>query len=166
MENLGIDYKLLIAQIINFGLFFFLFRKFIAKPFTQFIHEEQKKEEEKQKAMVEIKTSQERIQQQEKEKRLELRKEMDTALDHAKQDALALKQDLIKNAQNEAAVIISNGHKHVEEERKNMLKEIKGQVGKISVLMVSNALTEYIDDETRTKITQHILSNSPKDTQL
>ena len=47
MENLGIDLKLMIAQSINFLLFFFIVKKFIAKPFTNFLEEEKNKEKEK-----------------------------------------------------------------------------------------------------------------------
>ena len=45
MENLGIDIKLLIAQLINFGIFFFIIAKFVAKPFTKFLNEERNKDE-------------------------------------------------------------------------------------------------------------------------
>ena len=38
MENLGIDGKLLLAQIINFVLFFILVTKFVVKPFTAFLN--------------------------------------------------------------------------------------------------------------------------------
>ena len=56
MENLGINVKLIIAQIINFALFFLIYKKFIAKPFVNFINGEKKKEEEnKSKEMKEIK---------------------------------------------------------------------------------------------------------------
>ena len=40
MENLGIDIKLLIAQMINFGLFFFIIKKFVTKPFLNFVEDE------------------------------------------------------------------------------------------------------------------------------
>jgi F0F1-type ATP synthase membrane subunit b/b' len=40
MENLGIDGKLLSAQLINFILFFIIYKKYIAKPFMAFLKKE------------------------------------------------------------------------------------------------------------------------------
>jgi F0F1-type ATP synthase membrane subunit b/b' len=37
MDKFGLDIKLLIAQVTNFAIFFFVFKKFMAKPFAQFV---------------------------------------------------------------------------------------------------------------------------------
>src|SRR3989344_4575625 len=55
MEGLGIDLKLLIAQIINFGLFFYVFKRFLAKPFVSFIDEEKQKEAERETSLQKAK---------------------------------------------------------------------------------------------------------------
>jgi len=49
MEKLGVDIKLLIAQITNFILFFIVFKKLVSKPFKNFLDDERKKEELKEK---------------------------------------------------------------------------------------------------------------------
>ncbi len=43
LESFGIDYKILIAQIINFALIFFLLYKFLFNPFKKVIEERKKK---------------------------------------------------------------------------------------------------------------------------
>jgi len=50
MEGLGVDVKLLIAQVINFLLFFYIFKKYLAKPFQKYLDEETKKTARKRKA--------------------------------------------------------------------------------------------------------------------
>lgn len=47
MEALGLDAKLLIAQIVNFVIFYFIFQKFVAKPLLEYI-KKQKVEEKNQ----------------------------------------------------------------------------------------------------------------------
>ena len=59
MENLGIDGKLLLAQIINFVLFFILVKQFVVKPFTNFLNQERKNEEDKDKLLEKLKKSEE-----------------------------------------------------------------------------------------------------------
>ena len=46
MESLGIDLKLIIIQIINFGLLLFLLTKFLYKPILRLLDERKKKIEE------------------------------------------------------------------------------------------------------------------------
>ena len=45
MEALGIDLKLLIAQVVNFGILLFVLSKFLYKPVVTMLEERQKKAE-------------------------------------------------------------------------------------------------------------------------
>ena len=45
LKNLGIDVKLLIAQIINFGLLLWLLKKLLYKPFIKRIEKDEKERE-------------------------------------------------------------------------------------------------------------------------
>lgn len=162
MESLGIDYKLLIAQLINFGVFFIIFKKLIAKPFLQFIQKERKNEEEKEKALLEIRTSQERLEKQEKDKRAQMMTEMDEKTKAIKKEIAELREEMLQNAKKEASHVIEQGHKQIEEEQVMMVKEMKNRTGELSIFLINNALKEYMDEETRRKITQHILAHSPK----
>ncbi len=162
MESLGIDYKLLIAQLINFGLFFIIFKKLIAKPFLEFIHKERKNDEEKEKALLDVKTSQDRLEKQEKEKKVQMMKEMDERTITIKKEVQELREEMLKNAKGEADRVIEQGHKQVEEEHMVMLKDVKNRTGELSIFLIQSALKEYLDEETRKKITQYILANSPK----
>ena len=77
MENLGIDGKLLLAQMINFVLFFFLVKKFIVKPFTTFLNQERTNEEEKNKLLEKLKKSEEAGIEAEKKMKEKMKKEFD-----------------------------------------------------------------------------------------
>ncbi len=61
MENLGVDIKLLIAQLVNFLLFLYIFKKFVSNSFETFLKEERKKEEIKSKIDTTIKLSEEKL---------------------------------------------------------------------------------------------------------
>jgi len=71
MESLGVDVKLLIAQIVNFLLFFLIFKKFIAKPFSQFLVTEKQKEQERERILLELKQKEDNFL---KEKEIEMKK--------------------------------------------------------------------------------------------
>jgi len=91
MENLGIDLKLMIAQSINFLLFFFIVKKFIAKPFTNFLEEEKNKEKEKQKLLEEAQKIEENLKIKEQKIKEEANREMKKIIEETKKNALVLK---------------------------------------------------------------------------
>ena len=99
MENLGIDGKLLLAQIINFVLFFILVKKFVVKPFTAFLNQERKNEEEKNKLLDKLKKSEEASQEAEKNAKAKMKKEFDLLFIQAKKEAQNIRADLIKQAE-------------------------------------------------------------------
>src|SRR3989344_4664635 len=102
MENLGIDGKLLLAQMINFALFFILVKQFIVKPFTSFLNQERKNEEEKNRMLEKLKKSEEASIEAEMKMKEKMKKEFDVLFVQAKEEAQVLRSDLIKQAESDA----------------------------------------------------------------
>ena len=86
MENLGIDGKLLLAQMINFVLFFILAKQFMVKPFTSFLNQERKNEEEKNKMLEKLRRSEEANLEAEKKMKEKMKKEFDVLFVQAKKE--------------------------------------------------------------------------------
>lgn len=163
MENLGIDTKLLIAQLINFLLFIYVFRRFISAPFLKFVTNEKKKDEEKQKAMSEIKKIEENLANMETEARKKGKKEADIMISQAKQDAEHVKKEIIEQAQKEAAAIIEKSKKLLDEEKVALYKEVKEKAAHLSTVMIEKALNNYLTEDVQKELTHHILTNLSKD---
>lgn len=163
MESLGIDPKLLIAQAVNFAIFFILFSRFIAKPFMQFLHKERKLEEERQDLSNTLKKKEEEYVTKEKKMRQEMKKELDSVLQQARIDAEQIKKEMIQQAQSEADIIIDRARKQIEEEKASLYKDVKNQSADLSILLINKALKNYLNEETQKKLTQYILSNATKE---
>lgn len=162
MENLGIDVKLLLAQIVNFALFFFLFQKFIAASFLKFINEEKQKEKEKERILSALKTKEEEMSKKEDELKEKMRKETEKILLMARSEANKLKEGIIAQAKKEADDLREKMRQQMKDEREAMYKEIKEKIIDLSVDMVDRALEEYLTEKTRKELTQHILKNLPQ----
>ncbi|PIY69328.1 hypothetical protein COY90_01235 [Candidatus Roizmanbacteria bacterium CG_4_10_14_0_8_um_filter_39_9] len=159
MENLGVDPKLLIAQIINFGLFFFIFSTFIAKPFLAFIQSEKKKDAERVR-LNDLAANQEAdLTKKEGEMKLRLKKEYDKALVEAKNEAVAVRTTLMKEATSEAEAYLAKAKKEMADEKRNMEREIKERIGALSVVLVERGLREYLTDDMQKGVTKRILTN-------
>lgn len=164
MENLGIDSKLLLAQLINFVLFFYLFRKYIAGPFTKFFNQEKSKEKEKEQILIEVQKKEEQAIKREEEAKKKQKVQYDLLITKAKEDAKLVREEIVANARKEADQIITKSRKQLEEEKLSLYADAKKKIADVSIFLVNNALKEYLDEQTKKKITSIILKNLSKTT--
>ena len=159
MENLGIEGKLLLAQMINFVLFFILVKQFIVKPFTAFLNQERKNEEEKNRMLEKLKKSDEAGMEAEKKMKEKMKKEFDTLFVQAKKEAQDMRADLMKQAEADALEIKAKNSKLMEEEKNLLYREVKDKIIKTSLMIVESTLKESLDESARKKITGTIIKN-------
>lgn len=159
MENLGVDPKILLAQLINFGLFFILFSKFIAKPFMQYIENEKKKDLERQRISELALKQEEELEIHKKKISDKMKKEFDIAILEAKKDAQELKKELIKEAKKEAETVVSKAQEDMKTAQILMEKEMKEKVSSLSFILVSKVLKEYLNENMQKDITSRLISN-------
>jgi len=160
MESLGVDLKLLIAQVINFALFFFIFKKFIAVPFTAFLEDESKKEKEKEKVLLSLKKKEEEMAEAETKMKNSLKKELDRAMVKSKENAASYRATLIAQAKKEAENIIEKGKKQIESEKQAMEKEMKKKLIELSTTIIDKAFEKYLSKEAQKDINRNILKNT------
>lgn len=159
MENLGIDPKLLIAQIINFVLFFFIFSKFIAKPFLAYIQSEKKKDAERSRLNEVAVTQEAELIKKEKDMTVRLRSEYDKALLQAKHEAESVKTGLMKDARKEAEEYISKAKMQIQSEKLAMEKELKDRIASLSVLLIEQGLKDYLTEDMQKGVTRQLLTH-------
>ena len=149
----------MLAQLINFGIFFFIFKKFIAKPFSEFLHKEEKNEKDKQLLAEKVKKQEEVFAKKQAEMKEKMRQEMDAAIKKAKESAERVREELILTAKKDADEIIIKAKKQLDEERTMMQGEMKGKISELSVFIIEQALKDYLDRDARTVLTKYILKN-------
>ena len=159
MENLGIDGKLLLAQMINFILFFILVKQFMVKPFTGFLNQERKNEEEKNRMLEKLKKSEEAGIEAERKMKEKMKKEIDVLFVEAKKEAATMRADLIKQAEVDALEIKDKNKKLLEEEKNLLYREVKDKIIKTSLMIVENTLKYSLDESSRKKITGNIIKD-------
>ena len=163
MESLGIDLKLLIAQVINFGLFLFLFHKFISKPFLKFLNNEKKRDEEAQKIYEKALKQKEELDKKEKELQGSLKKEREKIIEKARKEAETVKQQILDEAREQGEQVKQKALKQIKVERENIYKDAQQKINELSFYLVKSALKDVLTEDVRKKVTQQILKNSPKE---
>ncbi|MBP6883378.1 MAG: ATP synthase F0 subunit B [Microgenomates group bacterium] len=162
MENLGIDSKLLIAQLINFGLFFFVFKKYLSKPFLKFIKSEKEGSEEREKLLLKAKSMDEKMVEKEKALLATMKKQSDAQIQEAKNAAAKIKVQLLEEAEKEINELKVRAKKQLVQEQTEMQKDAKQKINELSFMIVNSVLKEVLTTEMKKKISDSIISNSAK----
>jgi len=110
LGKLGIDIKLLIAQIINFGILLWLLKKFLYQPIIKRIEKDENE-------LKQAQSQKNQIQKQEDVFQKQQRKEMVTSKKRAKK--------IIEEAENIAQGIRESAQKEIEQEKELIIKQIK-----------------------------------------
>jgi len=96
MENLGIDIKLIVAQIVSFAIFYFIFRRFISIPLLKFLQKQKDNEDLRVKLAEELEERNATIAAKDREMNQERKKALELALIQGKADAEIVKKKLIR----------------------------------------------------------------------
>lgn len=159
MEKLGVDVKLLIAQGINFLIFFFIFKKFLARPFLNFLNDYKNKENEKALLEEEIKRKREEWTKEEEERRKQLKKELEELKGQIKKEIDDERTNILNEAKKQAALI---KEKALQEEKMMKMKvesETKRKINELSLLLVEKGLRDVLTNELEKEITARIIKN-------
>lgn len=160
MENLGIDTKLLIAQTVNFALFFFIFKKFIAKPFARYINQEKTRELEKERALKEALEEKERLQLKAIKLQQAAKQEATKIIGEAKDAAIVVREKIIEEANQEAEMMRNKTKKQLEEDQNKIYKEFQDKVLEMSLILINKTFKDILTDDFKKKITEKILRSS------
>ena len=166
MENLGLDYKLMIAQVINFGLFFIIFKKFIAKPFLNLIKEEEENAKKNEQLKSKLLKQDEEIELRRNSFKDELNKKEDALISTAKERAKAVELKIIEDAEEQAKRIKHDALLEIEAEKQDLYKQLKNKISELSLIIVDKSLKEVLNEDTKKKITSAIIKNLPKEKSL
>lgn len=129
LEKLGIDWRLLIAQIVNFAILFVILRKFLYRPVLAMLAE---RGERIAKGLADAEQSSERLRGVELERKDVLhRAEMERQgmLERASADVDALRHTRIAAAEAEAAHVLERARVEAQRERADLLADVRREVG-------------------------------------
>ena len=155
MESLNLpailtpDFGLFFWMLVAFLVVFFLLAKFgfpvitgMVQERKDFIDESLRKAHEASERLEKIKQEGEAILQEAREKQAQIMKEAAETRDTIVQKAQ-------EKAKDEGARLLSEAKAEIEAEKQNAIRDIRGQVAELSVLIAEKVLREKLDTETQ-----------------
>ena len=145
LANLGIDWKLLLAQVVNFAVVLLVLKRFAYQPMLKLLDERTAKIE---KGLVDAESASRKLSEMEmKEKAVlaDARTEAKRIL--AETDEAAAKRDAAKMTETEARVkkLLEESENKIAEDRKKMLEEAKRELAGTVLMAVEKVLSEKMD---------------------
>ena len=154
MDKLGIEPKLLIAQIINFSIIVMVLSKLLYKPILTML-EKRKKEIAEGLQLTEKMREEEEKFQQKKAKMLETtRKEAQQIIEEARKQAKEEEKEIIADAHTQVEHMLQKGKAEIELQREHMEKEVHQSAVELAVAMRKRLLGSVLSNEDKHKLIQ------------
>lgn len=152
MKELGIDFYLLIAQIINFGIIFFVLQKFLYKPIMTMLDKRKKEIDEGMQAAKRVQHEEEKSKEKQEKLVSEAKKEARAILEDAKKQAEEQKRQIVADAHKEAAAVAAKAKVQAETKAKALEEEMRKQAVDLAALMAQKLLPEILSDADHKKV--------------
>lgn len=156
MEALGLDIRFLIAQLVNFGVFAFVFVKFLHKPFMAYLADQRKEEDEKVRLLEDLHKQEESLLEKEKAVLDEAHKQAEALLKEARTEAEEAVQKIRADAQEEVLELKRRGQKELAESQSRMHDEIRAKALSTAQTLTAEVLKHKLTEEHHKDIIKHV----------
>ena len=151
IKTFYIDWKLLTAQIINFGIVLFILWKFAINPLVKMMDKRTLEIEKSLKDAKKIEENLDKIEKEKEAKILAAKKEAQEIIASARQQGQAQGQQMIDEAKKDIENIIATAKEQIAQEKSQMLKSVKSEISELVIQSTKKILekagTKEIDDK-------------------
>lgn len=145
LGTLGINWKLFIAQLVNFVIVLFVFWKWIVKPLGKTLTSRQEKIERGLKNAALTEEEKKKFEIWKKDEMKRVRNEADQIMRITNDTANKVKQETIIEAQKQADKLIKQAEASIRAEKEQAVKEIKQEVATLVVAASEKILRGKLD---------------------
>ena len=158
LAKLGIDWKLLIAQGVNFAILFFVLKRYAYKPMLDFLASRTERIEQGIKDADSAKEKLVSVVAEEKAILSQARSEAKQMLVEAEQDAKVRAGEREVEAEAKIKQLLADNDKKLVEEREKMLRDVKSEVVDLVTRSVEKVLLEKIDSAKDKELIERIVA--------
>lgn len=158
LSKLGIDYRLIIAQLINFGVLLAVLYKFLYKPVLGLLHERTKTIEAGLKNADEVEKKLREAAALYERKTLEARSEAQKIMEMARKEAEAIKAELATSAHKDAEKIVEGGKARLAVEKERMMHEAEHELADLVAQATEHVLGQAMSPE----MDKHLIDEAVK----
>ncbi|HHD92190.1 MAG TPA: ATP synthase F0 subunit B [Candidatus Portnoybacteria bacterium] len=160
IHHLGINWKIFIAQLINFFILLFILRKFVYQPILKILKQRQKKIEKTEKKAQALEEKMKNLNQFEKTKMAEIEKKSNEIIESAKKTAQEKQAEIIQQSKKEASQIIENTKKLTQEKQDKLIDELTPKINQLIVISLKKIIPKKISSDEDKEMIEDVISKS------
>ncbi|MEA2098449.1 MAG: F0F1 ATP synthase subunit B [Patescibacteria group bacterium] len=156
-SKLGLDYKLIIAQAVNFVLLLVILQRLAYKPVLKMLNDRTEKID---KSLKQAKKIEEELKKTEETKLIEIKKgkeEYQKIVKEAQEIAERKSTETIKKAKAKTQEIVASAKQEIKSEKEKSVKEAKKEITDIAIQISRKIIGNNLDKEKQKEIADDIL---------
>ncbi|MDD5040128.1 MAG: F0F1 ATP synthase subunit B [Patescibacteria group bacterium] len=160
VKTFHIDWKLLIAQVVNFGIVIGVLWYFALKPLMKMMH---KRSDDIEKSLQQAKEIERKLQEaeQSKEKLItEAKQEAQVIMEQTHRDAEKVKGEKLAETRQEMERMAEKVKQDIQAEKQTMLREAKGQVADLVIAAAGQVIGKNLDHDTNKKLVEDTIKKT------
>jgi F-type H+-transporting ATPase subunit b len=161
MESIGIDWHILLAQLINFGILFGILFVLLYKPVRRMLDERSARIREGMEQAEQVKEQLARTDEQVRTQMEAARREGQGILAQAAQMGERLKEEARGEAKREAETIVNRARAEIERERDEAIEDLRNQFVDLAIAAAEKVVSETLDKEKHRRLIEEVLEQAP-----
>ncbi len=166
LHTFGIEWKMLIAQLVNFGILFFVLTKLVYKPLLKNLAEKEKSAKESEEKTSSIENLLKETEEKQKQVIAEARLHGEKIIKDAESNAQLLKNTIVEDAKKEASKIIEIGEKNIKEDQERFRKEFKSEALNLIAEALEKTVGKHMNEASKNSIKEESLKEILKAKEL
>jgi F-type H+-transporting ATPase subunit b len=147
LGTLGVNWKIFIAQLINFGIALFIFWRWIVKPLAKNLSDRQTKIEEGLKNAQHMEQERKNFDIWRQQEMKKAREQAEGIIKTASESAERSKQDIITEAKDASKRVVEQTREQIELDKQIMINEAKKELSDLVVMASEKILKEKINSQ-------------------
>ena len=148
-----------IAQICNLFIQMFLIKKFLFKPVREILAKRQAKADADIREAKEAKEEAASLKAEYEQNMLEAKEKANELLATAQKNATAKSDELLREANSQAAAIKQKAEADIAQERRKAVNELKDEIGSMAMEIAGKVIEREISEKDHTKLIDEFISN-------
>lgn len=149
---MGIDWKVLIAQVINFAILLFLLQKFAYRPILKVLNERREKIEDAIERSKTVDQKMAKIEALKQEVLSDARAQSQAIIKEAQEVAQRAGEEIIAQTHKKTAHIIRDSEKKIELERQKIFQDMQRDIAALVVVTVEKTVGDVLDKKSKTAL--------------
>jgi F-type H+-transporting ATPase subunit b len=162
LAKLGINWQLLIAQIVNFLIVLTVLGFFLYKPILRLLDARAERIRKAMESAKRIEKQAEELAALREEEMKRLDRESGEYFERVRKQAEVLQEEILKNARREAEALLQAGLRRIDEERRLMMEEALRTVNAVVIRMTEKVLEREFSPADQERVQKFLLAELPR----